>query len=49
MDDVLEIVRKGEVNNLTEHLNKVDPSNSIKFTYEEEQDGAIPFLDTLRP
>ena len=47
MDDVLEIVRKGEVDNLTEHLNKVDPTNSIKFTYEEEQDGAIPFLDTL--
>ena len=47
VDDVLEIVRKGEVDNLTEHLNKVDPTNSIKFTYEEEQDGAIPFLDTL--
>ena len=47
MDDVLEIVRKGEVYNLTDYLNKVDPTNSIKFTYEEEQDGAIPFLDTL--
>ena len=41
VDYVLEIVRR------TEHLNKVDPSNSLKFTYEEEQDGAIPFLDTL--
>ena len=47
VDDVLEIVRKGEVDNLTEHLNKVDPTNSIKCTYEEEQDGAIPFLDTI--
>ena len=29
-----------------EHLNKVDPA--IKFTVEENQDnGAIPFLDTL--
>ena len=33
--DILEIVRRGEVDNLTEHL-KVDPSNSVKFTYEEE-------------
>ena len=47
VDDVFEIVRRGEVDNLTEHLNKVDPSNSIMFTYEEEQDGAIPFLNTL--
>ena len=50
MDDVLEIVHKGEVNNLTERLNKVYYSNilnSIKFTYEEKQDGAIPFLDTF--
>ena len=47
MDDVLKIVCKEEVDSLTEHLNKVDPSNSIKFTYEEDQDGAVPFLDTL--
>jgi hypothetical protein len=44
---VLEIIRKGEVDNLTDHLNSIDPTNSIKFTYEQEQDGAIPFLDTL--
>ena len=46
VDDVLEIVRKGDFDNLTENLNKVDPTNSIKFN-EEEEDGAIPFLDTL--
>ncbi|XP_072020268.1 uncharacterized protein [Amphiura filiformis] len=47
VDDVLEIARKGEVENLTEHLNSTDPTNSVKFTYEQEQEGSIPFLDTL--
>ncbi|XP_072014846.1 uncharacterized protein [Amphiura filiformis] len=47
VDDVLEIIRKGEVDNLTDHLNKTDPSSSIKFTYEQENEGKIPFLDTL--
>ncbi|XP_072041199.1 uncharacterized protein [Amphiura filiformis] len=32
---------------LTQHLNHVDPTNSIKFTHETEQDNQIPFLDTL--
>ncbi|XP_072046926.1 uncharacterized protein [Amphiura filiformis] len=41
VDDVLEIVRKGEVDNLTEHLNSIDPTNSVKFTYEQEQEGSI--------
>ncbi|XP_072051862.1 uncharacterized protein [Amphiura filiformis] len=47
VDDVLEIIKRGEVDNLTEHLNQVDPTGSIKFTYEEESEGSIPFLDTL--
>ena len=47
VDDVLEVIRKGEVDRLTDHLNQTDPSNSIKFTYEHEKDGSIPFLDTL--
>ena len=47
VDDVLEIIRKGEVDNLTDHLNQTDPSGSIRFTYEQEQNGCIPFLDTL--
>ena len=47
VDDVLEVIRKGEVDRLTDHLNQTDPSNSIKFTYEQEKDGSIPFLDTL--
>ncbi|XP_053372991.1 uncharacterized protein LOC128546467 [Mercenaria mercenaria] len=47
VDDVLEIIRKGQVQNLTEHLNKVDTTGSIQFTHEAEEDGKIPFLDTL--
>ena len=45
--DILEVVKKGEVENLTTHLNSIDKSNSINFTHEEEKDGTIPFLDTL--
>ncbi len=47
VDDILEIVKKNEVENLTNHLNQIDKSNSIKFTHEEEKEGTIPFLDTL--
>ena len=28
---------------LTEFVNKLDESGSIKFTYEVEQDGKLPF------
>ena len=31
----------------TEHLNSVDSTGSIRFTYKEETEGQIPFLDTL--
>ena len=44
---MLEIVNKGEIENLTEHLNQVDHTGSIKFTHEPEKDGQIPFLDTM--
>ena len=47
VDDVLEIVQKGEIENLTEHLNQVDNTSAITFTHEPEWDGQIPFLDTL--
>jgi hypothetical protein len=47
VDDVLEKIKEGETQNLTEHLNTVDTTGSIKFTHEEEKDGTIPFLDTL--
>ncbi|XP_072052031.1 uncharacterized protein [Amphiura filiformis] len=47
VDDILEIVKDNQVDNLTDHLNNTDPTDSIKFTYEKEVDGRIPFLDTL--
>ena len=47
MDDTLEVIKKGQAENLTNHLNSVDESGSIKFTHEEETNGSIPFLDTL--
>ncbi len=47
VDDVLEIVKSDQVDNLTAHLNQTDPTQSIKFTYEKEHEGTIPFLDTL--
>ena len=47
VDDILEIVKSDQVDNLTEHLNSVDPTGSIQFTHEQEVDGKIPFLDTL--
>ena len=47
VDDILEQIKAGETRNLTDHLNTVDDTGSIKFTHEEESDGTIPFLDTL--
>ena len=46
MDDILEIVPEGTTQQLTDHLNTVDPTQSIRFTHEEEINGSIPFLDT---
>jgi hypothetical protein len=45
VDDILEVVKKGTVESLTEFLNNLDESGSIKFTYEMETDGKLPFLD----
>jgi len=35
------------VEKLTEFFNSLDATGSIKFTYEVEQDGKLPFLDIL--
>jgi len=40
-------VKRGSVTEHTEHLNSVDSTGSIRFTYKEETEGQIPFLDTL--
>ena len=47
VDNVMEVVRKGCEQELTEHLDNIDTTGSIKFTYEEESDNSLPFLDTL--
>ena len=47
VDDILEIVKDNQVENLTDHLNNTDPTGNIKFTFEKEKSGTIPFLDTL--
>ncbi len=47
VDDIFEIIKKGETTNLTDHINTIDTSNSIKFTYEEETNGQLPFLMLL--
>ncbi|XP_072028349.1 uncharacterized protein [Amphiura filiformis] len=36
VDDILEVVKRNTVQQLTDHINKTDKSDSIKFTYEEE-------------
>ena len=46
MNDILEIFPEGTTQQLTDHLNTVDPTQSIKLTHEEEIDGIIPVLDT---
>ena len=47
VDDVMEIVKTGCEQQLTAHLNTIDTTGNIKFTYEEESEGSLPFLDTL--
>ena len=47
VDDIMEIVNKDCVEKLTDHINKVDKSGSIKFTYEKESEGKLPLIDTL--
>ena len=47
VDDVLEIIKEGTTERLTQHLNTIGPTGSIKLTYEGESDRKIPFLDTL--
>ena len=47
VEDVLELIKKGQVRNPMDHVNTTDPTGNIKFTYEEGEDKQIPFLDTL--
>ena len=45
VDDILAVVPKGATQCLLDHINSIDPTNSIKFTIEEMTDNHIPFLD----
>jgi len=45
--NILEVIKKDPVNDLMDHLNQVDETGSIKFTFELEKDNALPFLDML--
>ena len=44
--DTLAVIRRGKVEEWSEHLNRMDSTGSIKFTHEEEIDNSIPFLDS---
>ena len=43
IDEILDVIKTGMTQHLTDHLNIVDETNSIKFTQEEEAEGTIPF------
>ena len=45
VDDILALVPKDAIVRLKDHINSIDPTNSIKFTHEEMVDNHIPFLD----
>ena len=45
VDDILNKVKMGTTETLTEHLNIQDPCGMIKFTNEEMQEQKLPFLD----
>ena len=45
IDDSFKVVHRNKQDELTEHLNTIDKSASIKFTDEPEKDDSIPFLD----
>ena len=45
VDDVFTIIKKDKLQNTLEKINKAH--QKIQFTYEEEKDGQLPFLDVL--
>ena len=47
VDDTLEVIKRGKVDEWYAHLNNMGPTGSIKFTHEVETDNTIPFLGTL--
>ena len=49
VDDILEIIKSGKVEALTDHLNGIDKTNSIKFTHEQEKMAKSHFWTPLSP
>ena len=45
VDDCLAVIPTGSEKALNDHINSIDQTQSIKFTYEAMEDNAIPFLD----
>lgn len=43
--DILEKVKAGHTQKLTDHLNSIDHTSNMKFTHEEEKDKSIALLD----
>ena len=44
VDYILEVIKKDTVSDFTDHLNQVDETRSIKFTFKSENDNALPFF-----
>ena len=45
VDDVICLVHTGKAKKLQQHMNTVDPTGSIIFTREDEENNSMPFLD----
>ena len=45
VDDVICLVHTGKAKTLQQHMNTVDPTGSIIFTREDEENNSMPFLD----
>ena len=49
VDDILEIIKRGKLEALTDHLNGIDKTKSIKFTHEPEKMARSRFWTSLSP
>ena len=45
MDDVICLVHTGKAKEQQQYMNTVDPTYSIHFTREDEENNSMPFLD----
>ena len=47
VDDSFEVIKRAVMEALNQLMNRLDPTGNLKFTYEEESDNKLPFLDSL--